>query len=68
MEQVFLTENFGFPKPITIPPVLHVHSSLFLGMDNSQSEAAVATKSHPITTLTKRREIFFLYLELWSLR
>jgi len=35
--QVYLTENFGIPRLITIPPMLHVHLSLFLGMDNSQS-------------------------------
>jgi len=55
--QVFLSENFGFTKPINIPPMLHVHSSLFLGMENSQSEAAVTTNTHPITKLTKRSEI-----------
>jgi hypothetical protein len=45
---VFLTESFGFTRPITIPPIMHVHSSLFIEMNNSQPEAAVATKSHPI--------------------
>ena len=55
--QVFLTENFGFPRLITIPPMLHVHSSFFFGMDNSQWETAVTTKPHPIKKLTTISEI-----------
>jgi hypothetical protein len=66
LEQVFPLSLIGFPLPVTIPPLFHIHLSLLPEMCSSPDEEELSSPHCGASSLTlylagcKVRKVFFL--------